>query len=89
MITEHEYQIFQSKMNKDVIQDFEILESIATFSHKIFLDKIKDGLLFYEMTIESLSISCNISQFRLSCLLNGNANFEPNEIQVIKRRLHI
>lgn len=89
MITEHEYQIFQSKINKDVIQDFEILESIATFNQKIFLDKIKDGLLFYEMTIESLSISCNISQFRLSCLLNGNANFEPNEVQVIKRRLHI
>ena len=89
MIQEDGYQIFESKINGDTKHDFEIIESISTFHHKSFLEQIKDNLLFYEMTVESLSKSCNISQFRLSVLINGNATFQRHEIDLIKRRLHI
>lgn len=89
MIQEDGYQIFESKMNSNIKEDFEIIESTSTFHHKSFLQEIKDNLQFYEMSVESLSKSCNISLFRLSALINGNANFEIHEKDLIKRRLHI
>lgn len=89
MIQEDGYQILESKMNSNIKEDFEIIESISTFHHKSFLQEIKDNLQFYEMSVESLSKSCNISLFRLSALINGNATFDNVEVQIIKKRLHI
>lgn len=84
-----EYVIYESKINYGIKYDFDIKESMATFHHKTFLEQIKDNLAYYEMTIESLSKSMNISEFRLSALINGNATFEHYEVELIKRRLHI
>lgn len=89
MISEDGYEIFESSINGIVKDKFEVLESIATFHHKLFLEQIKDEMRFYEMNIESLSKSINISSFRLSALINGRADFEHYEVEVIKKRLHI
>lgn len=83
------YEYYESKINYGIKYDFDIVESIATFHHKGFLEQIKNEMKFYEMSVESLSKSLNISNFRLSCLLNGNAEFEHSERELIKRRLHI
>ena len=83
------YEYYESKMNNDIKYNFMVIESISTFNHKCFLEQIKNEMKFYEMNIESLSKSCNISNFRLSALINRNAKFEYNEITTIKRRLHI
>ncbi len=88
-MNEDVFEYYESKMNKGVKEDFDIVESIATFHHKGFLEEIKDNLQFYGMTVDSLSKSINISSFRLSALLSGNASFERCEIDLIKRRLHI
>jgi len=84
-----EYEIYESKMNPKHKDDFEILESMAKFHNQSFLEQIKHEMKFYEMSVESLSKSLNISSFRLSALLNGNAEFEHAERELIKRRLHI
>ena len=84
-----EYEIYESKMNPKHKDDFEILESMAKFHNQSFLEQIKHEMKFYEMSVESLSKSLNISSFRLSALLNGNTEFEHAERELIKRRLHI
>lgn len=89
MITKDGYIIYESKINKGAKEVFETKESISTFHHNSFLEQIKNEMIFYEMNIESLSKSINISHFRLSALLNGRAEFELHEIDLIKRRLHL
>lgn len=89
MIIEDGYYIAESSMNKKQIEHFEVIESISTFGHQSFSKQIKDNLEFYGMTIESLSKSTNMSSFRLSCLVKGNAKFEKHEVDLIKKRLHI
>jgi len=89
MSLEDGYYYFESKMNPKHKDDFEILESMATFHNQSFLEQIKHEMKFYEMSVESLSKSCNISNFRLSALINNNAEFEMHEVQTIKKRLHL
>ena len=89
METENGYYIFESSMNSKRKEKFKVVESISTFAHKSFSEQINDNLQYYGMSIKELSVSTRISEFRLSCLLNKNAEFEPREIQLIKRRLHI
>jgi len=84
-----EYEIYESKMNPKHKDDFEILESMATFHNQSFLEQIKHEMKFYELSIDALSKSCNISNFRLTALVNGNAEFEMHEVQTIKKRLHL
>ena len=84
-----EDEYYESSMNKGQKFDFDIQESLATFHHKTFLEQIRNEMQFYELSVESLSKSLNISNFRLSALINGNANFELREVQLIKNRLHL
>ena len=84
-----EFEIYESKINGNSKDKFDILESMATFSHNTFLYQIKHNLEFYGMTVQSLLKSINISEFRMSALINGRANFEYTEVDAIKKRLHI
>lgn len=88
-MNEDGYEYYESSINYGIKYDFEIKESVATLNQKTFLEQIKDNLEFYGMTIQSLSKSINMSEFRLSALINGNADFEHYEVDVIKKRLHI
>lgn len=82
------YLILESKMNGKIKDVFEIIESVSTFSHDKFSRQIKDEMNFYGLNVESLSKSCQISNFRMSALMSGNATFEQHEIDVIRKRLH-
>ena len=86
-LQEDGYEILESKINYRIKHDFEILDSMATFKNSAFLDQIRHNLDFYEMSIKELSVSTRISEFRLSALINNRADFEPNEVQIIKKRL--
>ena len=88
-MNEDGYEYYESSINYGIKYDFEIKESMATFHNKTFLDKIKENLEFYGMTVQSLSKSINISEFRLSALINGNADFEHYEVELIKKRLYL
>lgn len=82
------YLILESKMNGKIKEVFEIIESISTFNHKDFSSQIKDEMNYYGLNTESLSKSCQISSFRMSALISGNATFEQHEIDIIRKRLH-
>ena len=88
-LQEDGYDIYESSMNYGIKYDFDIKESMAAFHNKTFLEQIKHNLDFYGMSIESLAKSIGISSFRLSALINNRADFEPNEVQIIKKRLHL
>lgn len=88
-MTKDNYVILESKMNKSPHNQFEIYESIATIDEQILSEKVNKAMQFYELSIQSLAKTCNISEFRLSALLNGNSNFEKHEIDLVKKRLHI
>ena len=89
MNIEERFEYYHSQMNGNKDDVCQTIESIGTFAHKSFSEQIKHNIEYYGMTIESLSKSINISEFRLSCLLNKNAEFEPREIELIRKRLHI
>lgn len=89
MNIECDYEYFESAMNGKHVERFETIESMATFKQKNFLDQIKHNLKYYGMTVDSLAKSISISSFRMSALINNRADFEPYEVQIIKKRLHI
>lgn len=88
-LMEDGFWIFESSINKGVKHEFEIIESSITFAHKDFSKQVKDEMKYYCMDIENLSKTTFISKFRLGALINGNANYEPHEIQIIRKRLHL
>lgn len=82
------FLILESSLNYDIQEEFEIQESKATFSHKSFLKQIKAEMKYYSITIEMLAKSIYITNFRIGCLLNGNAEFTQEEIKKIRTRLN-
>jgi len=89
MPTEYGYYIMPSKMNPIEKDKFEIIESREVCPKRTFLEEINFNMNYYGINIESLSKATNISNFRISCLINGRAEFEPHELQKIKRILHL
>lgn len=87
-LMEDGFWIFESSMNKGVNHEFEILESSITFANKDFSQQVQDEMKYYGMDIENLSKTTFISKFRLGALISGNANYEPHEIEIIRKRLH-
>lgn len=85
---EEEFLIFESSMNGDVNDEFEIVESSFSFANKEFSRHMKDEMHYYGINVDTLSKSTFISKFRLGALVNGNAEFEPHEINIIRKRLH-
>ena len=69
-------------------EQFEVVESMAFFENKSFAQQIKDSMAYYGITFEGLAKSINITTFRLGALLNGNTEFTPQEIKLIRNRLH-
>lgn len=87
-IEECNFQIFESRINGKPKEIYETIESVSTFNHEEFSRQIKDEMNFYGLNVESLSKSCQISSFRMSALIRGNATFEQHEIDLIRKRLH-
>lgn len=83
-----EFLIFESSMNGSVKQEFEVVESSFSFANKDFSRQMKDEMNYYGINVDTLSKSTFISKFRLGALINGNATFEPHEVNIIRKRLH-
>jgi len=81
---EHIY--FDSSINKEKEQ-FMILESAIGFNHSDFKNRILDELAFLGMEKQELAESCYLPHGRMILLLQGKANFEHYEINVISKRL--
>ena len=88
IISNDGYLILNSHLNSDIDEEFEIIESLATSHHDSFSSQVKSEMKYYEITFEGLAKSINITNFRLGALLNGNAEFTPNETKLIRNRLH-
>lgn len=86
--SDDEFLIFESSMNNDVKEDFEVVESSFSFANKDFSRQMKDEMNYYGINLDTLSKSTFISKFRLGALINGNATFEPHEVNIIRKRLH-
>lgn len=89
MPTEYGYYIAPSKMNQIEKDKFEVIESREVCPQRTLLDEINFNMEYYKINLQSLSMACSISSFRMSALINGNATFEPDELQKIKRILHL
>lgn len=89
MPTEYGYYIVPSKMNPIEKEKFEVIESRGVCPQRTLLDEINFNMEYYKINLQSLSMACSISSFRLSCLIKGSAEFKPHELQKIKRILHL
>ena len=79
--------MIESRLNR-AKEQFETIESTAFFANDSFTQQIKDSLAYYQITFDGLAKSINITNFRLGALLNENAEFTPQEIKLIRNRLH-
>ena len=87
-MTDENFTILPSKINKDDNNLYEIVESSATFPKELFLRQVRDEMQYYDIDLEQLSKSTFIGSFRLGLLLNGNGIIEQHEINKIRNRLH-
>lgn len=78
---------FQSKINRDLVERFEIEESIIGFNHAEFKERIKDELDYIGLNYEELASKCYINPQRMQYLMLKNVEFLPNEIASIKKVL--
>lgn len=85
---EDNFIILESSMNKGIKQEFEVVESSFSFANKEFSRQMKDEMHYYGINVDTLSKSTFISKFRFGALINGNATFEPHEVNIIRKRLH-
>lgn len=85
--TKPQHIYFQSKINKDLIERFEIEESIIGFNHDDFRSRIKEELAYLGMDYSELALKCYINSSRMMSLLTKNVKFLPNEISPIKKLL--
>ena len=83
--SQHKY--FQSKINKNFVEQFIIEESIIGFDHANFKERIKDELDYIGLSYEELASKCYINPQRMQYLMLKNVEFLPNEIASIKKVL--
>lgn len=85
--TKVQHKYFQSKINRDFVQQFEIHESIIGFNHSEFKERIKHELSYLGLEYFELGSKCYISNARMHYLMSKNVEFLPNEISSIKKVL--
>ena len=86
-MTKPQHKYFQSKINRDFVEQFEIEESIIGFNHAEFKERIKDELAYIGLNYEELASKCYINPQRMQYLMLKNVEFLPNEIASIKKIL--
>lgn len=85
--TKVQHAYFQSKINRDFVERFEIQESIIGFDHLDFRNRIKHELSYLGLDYTELGLKCYINSNRINSLLQKNIEFLPNEIKSIKKVL--
>ncbi len=83
--TQHKY--FQSKINKNFVEQFIIEESIIGFDHANFKERIRDELAYIGLNYDELASKCYINPQRMQYVMLKNVEFLPNEIASIKKIL--
>lgn len=87
-ISKPHHKYFQSKFNRELIEQFEIEESIIGFNHSEFRERILDELSYLGLELNELASKCYVSTSRLSYVMNTkNSEFLPEEIKQIKKIL--
>ena len=82
----HKY--FQSKFNRELVEQFEIEESIIGFNHLDFRERIKDELSYLGLSYSELASKCYISTSRMAYVMDiKTSEFLPEEIKQIKKIL--
>ena len=83
-----QYKYYQSKINKVLVEQFEIHESMIGFDHVDFRERIRDELSYLGLELHELASKCYISVSRMNYVINTkNSQFLPNEIKAIKKIL--
>lgn len=85
--TKVQHAYFQSKFNRDLVERFEIQESIIGFNHTEFRERIKHELSYLGLEPNELASKCYISSNRMYYLMQKGKEFLPNEIASIKKIL--
>ncbi len=85
--TKVQHAYFQSKINRDFVERFEIQESIIGFDHESFKDRIRHEMSYIGLETYELASKCYISLNRLQYVMSKGKQFLPNEIASIKKVL--
>jgi hypothetical protein len=83
-----QYRYYQSKINKVLVEQFEIHESIIGFDHVEFRERIRDELSYLGLELHELASKCYITTSRMNYVINTKSSqFFPEEIKSIKKIL--
>ena len=84
-IKEHVY--FDSKINREQKESFEIIESLIGFDHVDFRQRVKEEIKYIGMNYDELARNCYVDRERIIYVLTMKADFANEEIKRITKLL--
>jgi len=87
--TKRQHVYFQSKINREIVEQYELKESIINFSQGEFIESAKEQMSDLDINLEELSKASYISEGRLRSIFCGRTKITQEEVKIIKHKLHL
>jgi len=88
--TKHQHIYFQSKMNREIVEQYELKESIINFDQREFAKDMKEQMLDLGVTVAELSKAVYLPEDRIRNIIDGKGKkVNPEEVKIIKHKLHL
>jgi len=88
--TKHQHVYFQSKMNREIVEQYELKESIINFDQKEFAKDMKEQMLDLDISVPELAKATYLSPHRVYNILDRKgAKVTSEEVKIIKKHLSL
>jgi len=88
--TKRQHVYFHSKINREIVQQYELKESIINFSQGEFAKDVKEQMSDLEITLLDLVKLTYLTKARIMDILKcKGAKVSSEEIKIIKHKLHL
>jgi hypothetical protein len=88
--TKRQHVYFQSKMNREIIEQYELKESIMNFDQNEFAKDVKEQMIDLGVSIPELSKAVYLPEDRIRNIIDGKGKkANPEEVKIIKKHLSL
>jgi len=88
--TKHQHVYFQSKMNREIVEQYELKESIINFDQREFAKDVKEQMIDLGVSVSELSKATYLTEDRIRNIIDGKGKkANPEEVKIIKKHLSL
>jgi len=88
--TKRQHVYFQSKMNREIVEQYELKESIINFDQKEFAKDVKEQMIDLGIIVSELSKATYLTEERIRNIIDGKGKkANPEEVKIIKKHLSL